>query len=308
MNVYDVLIVGSGPAGYTAAIYTARALLKTALVTGAEMGGQLTTTTTVENFPGFENGVTGPELMMKMKKQTENVGAEIIIDTAQTILKSDELFKVVTTEKELFGKSVIVATGASAKWLNLPNEQRLRGKGVSACATCDGFFFRNKIVAVIGAGDAAMEEANFLTKFADKVYLIVRSTPEKVRASKIMQERVKNNSKINILYNSEIKDVLGVETVKGLLVFNNQTGAEQELIVDGLFVAIGHQPNTGFVKDLLAIDAHGYLVLTSNTKTSVEGIFAAGDVADYRYRQAVSAAGSGCQAAIDVIKYLEEKK
>ncbi|PIZ98380.1 MAG: thioredoxin-disulfide reductase [Candidatus Komeilibacteria bacterium CG_4_10_14_0_2_um_filter_37_10] len=308
-NIYDVIIIGSGPAGYTAAIYAARALLKTIVFAGSEIGGQLTTTTTVENFPGFPEGITGPDLMEKMKKQASGVGAEVIIETVKKIIKVEEgTFQVQTDQAEYLAKTIILATGATARWLGLPSEQRLRGHGVSACATCDGFFFRDKRVAVVGAGDAAMEEANFLTKFASEVYLIVRSAPDKIRASKIMLTRAINNPKIKWYYNAELKEVYGDDKVTGLRLINNQTQEEEQIELDGVFLAIGHQPNTHFIKDLVAIDARGYVAVSDYDKTAVAGIFAAGDVADYRYRQAITAAGSGCQAAIDVIKYLAEIK
>lgn len=306
-NKYDVIVIGSGPAGYSAAIYTTRAELKTLILLGHEVGGQLTTTTDVENFPGFPEGIMGPDLMMKMKQQAERFGAETIAEAATRIeVKGDKDFIVETDENMYATKSIIIATGATAKWLGIESEQKFRGKGVSACATCDGFFFKDKIVAVVGAGDAAMEEANFLTKFAKKVYVLVRKEQKEMKASKIMQERAMKNNKIEFVYNTEVEEVLGDEKVKGLKIINNRTKESSEIAVDGLFVAIGHKPNTDFLKDVVKLDGKGYLVVTDNTKTSQSGIFAGGDVADYRYRQAITAAGSGCMASLDVIAYLSE--
>lgn len=306
-NKYDVIILGSGPAGYSAAIYTTRAELRTLLVLGAEVGGQLTTTTDVENFPGFPEGIMGPELMLKMKKQAEKFGAVTIAESAKNLeKKGDKDFTVKTDSNIYSGKSIIVATGASAKWLNIESEQKLRGRGVSACATCDGFFFKDKTVAVVGAGDAAMEEASFLTTFANKVYVLVRRDEEEMKASKIMQGRAVNNPKVEFVFNTEVKEVLGENKVVGIKTINNKTQEEKEISLDGLFVAIGHKPNTDFLRGVVKLDRKGYLEVTNNTKTSEDGIFAAGDVADYRYRQAITAAGSGCMAALDVISYLNE--
>ncbi|MFW0862690.1 MAG: thioredoxin-disulfide reductase [Candidatus Komeilibacteria bacterium] len=304
---YDVIILGSGPAGYSAGIYTTRAELKTLIVLGGEVGGQLTTTTDVENFPGFPEGIMGPELMMKMKEQAEKFGAVTVPEAAVSIeVKGDKEFIVKTDSNEYMGKSVIVATGASAKWLNIESEKKLRGHGVSACATCDGFFFKEKIVAVVGAGDAAMEEANFLTTFAKKVYVLVRKSKEEMKASKIMQERAMENPKVEFIFNTEVKEVLGEDKVVGVKTINNKTNEEKDIDLDGLFIAIGHKPNTDFLKGVVKLDSKGYLEVENNTKTSVKGIFAGGDVADYRYRQAITAAGSGCMAALDVITYLNE--
>jgi thioredoxin reductase (NADPH) len=304
---YDVIILGSGPAGYTAAIYTSRAQLNTLVLLGAEVGGQLTTTTEVENFPGFPEGIMGPELMIKMKQQAERFGVELKAEAATKIeVKSDKDFEITTNGNTYNSKSIIVATGASAMWLGLESEQKLRGHGVSACATCDGFFFRDKIVVMVGAGDAAMEEANFLTTFANKVYVVVRKSQDKMKASKIMQTRALNNPKIEFIFSTEIVEVLGEEKVTGVKIVNNQTKEEKEINADGFFVAIGHKPNTDFLKGVVQLDAKGYLEVNDNTKTSQLGIFAGGDVSDYRYRQAVTAAGSGCMAALDVISYLDE--
>jgi len=304
---YDVIVLGSGPAGYAAAIYTTRAELKTLVILGGEIGGQLTTTTDVENYPGFPDGIMGPELMMKMKQQVEKFGAVTIAESAIAIeVGGNKDFVVNTNKGKYLGKSIIIATGASARWLGLDSEQKLRGHGVSACATCDGFFFKDKIVAVVGAGDAAMEEANFLTTFASKVYVLVRKAKEDMRASKIMQERAMNNSKVEFIFNTEVTEVVGDDKVVGVKTINNKTKEESKIKLDGLFVAIGHKPNTDFLKDVVKLDRKGYLEVIDNTKTSQVGIFAGGDVADYRYRQAVTAAGSGCMAALDVINYLSE--
>ncbi len=307
MNKYDVIIIGSGPAGYSAAIYTTRAELKTLILLGVEVGGQLTTTTDVENYPGFPEGIMGPELMMKMKEQAERFGAETVSKTATNIeVKGEKDFIVKTEDESYAAKSIIIATGASAKWLGIESEQKLRGHGVSACATCDGFFFKGKTIAVVGAGDAAMEEANFLTTFATKVYLFVRKSKDEMKASKIMQERALNNPKIEFVFNTEVEEVLGEDKVSGVRVVNNKTKEVKEIELEGLFIAIGHKPNTDFLKDVVKLDSKGYLEVTDNTKTSEEGIFAGGDVADYRYRQAVTAAGTGCMASLDVINYLSK--
>ena len=304
---YDVIVLGSGPAGYSAAIYTTRAELETLVLLGREVGGQLTTTTDVENYPGFPKGIMGPELMMKMREQAERFGATTVAEEAINVEVSKKKDFVVATEKEKYlAKSIIVATGASARWLGLESEQKLRGHGVSACATCDGFFFKDKVVAVVGAGDAAMEEANLLTTFASRVYVLVRKSKSEMKASKIMQERAMSNSKVEFIFNTEVIKVLGDEKVVGVKIINNQTKEERELGVDGLFLAIGHKPNTDFLKDVVKLDHKGYLEVRDNTKTSQTGIFAGGDVADYRYRQAVTAAGTGCMAALDVIAYLSE--
>ncbi len=307
MNKYDVIIIGSGPAGYSAAIYTTRAELKTLILLGVEVGGQLTTTTDVENYPGFPEGIMGPELMMKMKEQAERFGAETVSKTATNIeVKGEKDFIVKTEDESYAAKSIIIATGASAKWLGIESEQKLRGHGVSACATCDGFFFKGKTIAVVGAGDAAMEEANFLTTFANKVYLFVRKSKDEMKASKIMQERALNNPKIEFIFNTEVEEVLGEDKVSGVRVVNNKTKEVKEIKLEGLFIAIGHKPNTDFLKDVVKLDSKGYLEVTDNTKTSQGGIFAGGDVADYRYRQAVTAAGTGCMASLDVINYLSK--
>ncbi len=312
--MHDVIILGTGPAGYTAALYTSRAFLKTLMLTGPQSGGQLTITTEVDNYPGFSAGIQGPTLMEEMKKQVERFGTEIKLETALSVKGEAESkkFIVQTEKKEYEGRSVIIATGASAKYLGLPSEQRLMGKGVSACATCDGFFFKGKEVVVIGGGDTAMEEANFLTKFATKVTIIHRR--DEFRASAIMFERTRKNPKITLLTNKLVEEVLGSTSVTGVRLKDNKTGNVSEFPIQGFFLAIGHQPNTAFLKDTISVDSRGYVILQkansaldSQTRTSVEGIFAAGDCVDPRYRQALVAAGMGCMAAIDAEKWLEEQ-
>lgn len=309
-NIYDVIILGGGPSGLTAAIYTARANLKTLVLAGSPPGGQLMWTTEVENFPGFPEGIMGPVLIQNIRAQAERFSSNIKDENAVSITGSfEENFTVKTDSNNSYkARSVIVATGASAKWLELPNEQRLRGKGVSACATCDGFFFKDKNVVVVGGGDASMEEANFLTKFAKKVIVLVRGPKDKMRASKIMQERAFSNPKIEFIFNSYVTDVLGENFVTGLKIANSETGTETTLDdIQGLFVAIGHKPNTDFLKGLIELGKMDYALVSDNTKSNIEGIFIAGDVADFRYRQAITAAGYGCMAALDCEKFLESK-
>ena len=308
---YRVVIIGSGPAGLTAAIYSGRASLEPLVIEGMQPGGQLTTTTEVENYPGFANGIQGPELMDVTRKQAERFGAEIVVDTVSAIDVSARPF-VLTLEAggSVVADAVIVASGATAKYLGLPAEKRLLGYGVSACATCDGFFFKGKEVVVVGGGDTAMEEATFLTKFCTRVHLVHRR--DAFRASKIMQQRVLANPKIEILWNTVVTDILGepggegfASGVKGVLVKNVASGETRTIPVSGYFAAIGHQPNTDIFRGKLAMDETGYLKIAHpSTRTSVEGIFAAGDVADMVYRQAVSAAGEGCKAAIDAERWL----
>ncbi len=304
-TIYDVLIIGSGPAGYTAAIYAARANLRTLVLQGEQLGGQLMITSEVENYPGFEDGVLGPELMDKFEKQARRFGAEMVPQDVTKVDFSAQPFTVWTYNKQYQGDSVIIATGASAKWLGLPNEERLQGRGVSGCATCDGFFFREKTLAVVGGGDTAMEEALFLTRYASHVHLLHRR--DSFRASKIMQQRVQNNPKITIHYNTAVEDVLGENAVEGVALRDTQTGATSILPVQGFFVAIGHQPNTELFKGILEMDAVGYLKADAHTMTTIPGVFLAGDVADARYRQAVTAAGEGCRAAIDAERWLEAR-
>lgn len=302
----DVVILGSGPAGLTAAIYTARANLKPLVVEGYEPGGQLTTTTMVENFPGFPEGIMGPELMAAMKEQAARFGAEFVSGQATGVDLSKQPLKVTVDDNTTYEtRSIIVATGASAKMLGLPNERALIGKGVSTCATCDGFFFRDKRLAVVGGGDSAMEEAMFLTKFASSVTVIHRR--DTLRASKIMQDRAMANEKISFIWDTVVEDVLGDGKVTGLRLRNVKTGEESTFECDGLFVAIGHQPNTDIFKAQLELDESGYIKVHDRTRTNVPGVFVAGDVHDYMYRQAITAAGSGCMAAMDCEKWLAER-
>ena len=306
--IYDVAIIGSGPAGLTAAIYTCRADLKTVVLDGTSPGGQLMITSEVENFPGFPEGIQGPELMQKMRNQAEKFGAEFVSGELSAIDTSDRPFKLTSGEKTFEAKSVIVATGSTSRWLGLEAEQELRGKGVSACATCDGFFFQDRVVAVIGGGDAAAEEATFLTRFASKVYLVHRR--DQLRASAAMQMKIFDNEKIEIVWDSVPVDILDRKEgkVTALVLRNVKTDEISELAVEGVFVAIGHDPATGVFEGKIELDERGYIVTRENTCTSVQGIFAAGDVCDTRYKQAISAAGSGCRAGIDALKYLEGEK
>ncbi|MFQ5493021.1 MAG: thioredoxin-disulfide reductase [Candidatus Dojkabacteria bacterium] len=302
----DVIIIGSGPAGLTAAIYTARANLKPILFAGLEFGGQLMTTTDVENFPGFPEGVQGPELMEMMMKQAERFGTEIIHKNVDRVDFSGDVKKVWVGDEEYSATAIIIATGATSRRLGLESESAFWGKGVSSCATCDGAFYKERVVAVIGGGDSAMEEASYLTRFASKVYIIHRRG--EFRASKIMQQRVKENEKIEIIWNTEILEVLGNETnVTALKLKNTEKNEETELKVDGMFLAIGHIPSTKFLGDAVDLNDIGYIVVKDNTHTSVDGVFVGGDVNDHRYRQAVTAAGMGCMAAIDLEKWLEKK-
>jgi thioredoxin reductase (NADPH) len=303
-----VLIIGSGPAGYTAAIYAARAGLKPVLYTGGQPGGQLTITTDVENYPGYPEGIMGPQMMTDFQKQAERFGTDIRYGLATSVDFSSYPHKVVVDEThEITAEAVIVSTGASAKWLNLPSEQRLNGHGVSACAVCDGFFFRGQDVAIVGAGDTAAEEASYLSKICSKVYMIVRR--DEMRASVIMQQRVKNAKNIEILWNTETEEVLGDKEVNAVRVVNTQTGEKRELKVSGFFVAIGHKPNTDIFKEWLDMDENGYIkTIPGSSKTNIEGVFATGDAQDHIYRQAVTAAGSGCMGALDAERFLAEKE
>ncbi len=306
MPVENVIIIGSGPAGYTAALYASRANLAPLLFSGLEPGGQLTTTTDVENYPGFPEGILGPELVTHMRSQAERFGTRIKDEAVTAVDFSAQPFKVTTPSGTYAAKSVIIATGASAKRIGLESEKALYGKGVSACATCDGFFFKNKKVMVVGGGDSAMEEANFLTRFASSVTVVHRR--DELRASKIMQDRAKANPKISFLWNSEVVEVLGVDVghVTGVKLKDTVTGEVTEHQTDGVFAAIGHEPNTAVFKGQMDLDAKGYIVVKpGSSATSVPGVFAGGDVADPRYRQAVTAAGTGCMAAIDAEKFLE---
>ncbi len=304
-QVYGVIIIGSGPAGYTAAIYAARSNLSVLMFQGYQLGGQLMQTSEVENYPGFEEGILGPEMMDKFEQQARRFGAELIPEDVTAIDFSERPFRVWTDSGEYRAEAIIISTGASAKWLGLPNEKRLQGRGVTACATCDGFFFKNKDVVVIGGGDTAMEEALFLTRYVNHVTLIHRR--DTFRASKIMQDRARKNPKIDFLMENEVIDVLGDDAVTGVLVRNTRTGEKMELAAQGVFLAIGHQPNTELFKGLIHMDKVGYIVPVKHTMTNIPGVFAAGDVTDHRYRQAVTAAGDGCRAAIDLERWLENQ-
>ena len=300
-----VLIIGSGPAGLTAAIYAARANLQPIVLAGSAPGGQLMLTSEVENYPGFPDGIDGPELMTKMRAQAERFGAQVVDVDIDKVDFSERPFRVWARGVEYRGQAVIIATGASALWLNLESEQRLRGRGVSACATCDGFFFRDREIAVVGGGDSAMEEANYLTKFASKVHLFHRR--EAFRASKIMIDRTYAHPKIDVRTNTEVAEVLGDAKVEALRLRDTVTGEETEVPMEGLFIAIGHKPNTDVFADWLDVDEKGYLVAHDHTRSRIDGVFIAGDVHDHRYRQAVTAAGDGCKAAIDAERWLEHE-
>lgn len=309
MEVLKTLIIGSGPAGYTAAIYAARADLKPVLYTGMEPGGQLTTTTEVDNFPGYPEGIDGPTMMIQLQQQAERFGTDVRIGYVEKVEFSDDyggIHKVFVQDgTEIHAKTVIISTGATAKYLGLPSEQRLRGGGVSACAVCDGFFYKGQNVAIVGGGDTAAEEATYLAKICAKVTMLVRK--DQMRASKAMQHRVMNTPNIELRYNTEIDEVLGDQVVEGLRMRNNNTGEVDQIAITGLFIAIGHQPNTSVFKDQLAMDASGYLFTQEkSTLTSKPGVFAAGDVQDKVYRQAITAAGTGCMAALDAERYLQE--
>ncbi|MBI3952711.1 MAG: thioredoxin-disulfide reductase [Candidatus Doudnabacteria bacterium] len=302
MNHYKLIIIGSGPAGLTAAIYSARAELSPLVIAGLTFGGQLMTTTEVENYPGFPKGVQGPELMQQMIAQAERFGAAIIYEDAVKVDFGKKPFKITTGEKEYSADCVIIATGAVYKWLDIPSETRLRGRGISACATCDGFFFKDKELVVVGGGDAAMEEAIYLTKFATKVTILNRS--DMLRASKIMAQRAKDNPKITILYDKTVQEFLGDEKLTGILVKDAKSGEVEEVKIGGAFIAIGHKPATGIFAGQIEVDEKGFVVATDQTRTNVAGVFVAGDVKDHRYKQAVTAAGMGCMAAMDAEKYL----
>jgi len=307
IEVINCLILGSGPAGYTAAIYASRANLKPVLYQGIQPGGQLTITTDVENYPGYPDGIQGPEMMVHFEKQAARMGTDIRYGLATKVDFSTYPYKVqIDEEKWIAAYSIIIATGASAKWLGLESEQRFNGFGVSACAVCDGFFFRGKEVAIVGAGDTAAEEALYLSKLCTTVHMIVRRA--EMRASKVMQDRVLKTPNIKIYWNSETDEVLGDKTVTGVRIKNNKTGEKTVIPVNGFFVAIGHQPNSGIFKGLLEMDDAGYIkTIPGTSRTNVEAVFAAGDVQDKIYRQAVTAAGSGCMAALDAERYLGEK-
>ncbi len=302
MNTHKVIIIGSGPAGLTAALYAARANLKPLVIAGLSYGGQLMITTEVENFPGFPTGIQGPELMQKMIEQAQHFGAEIVYEDVVSVDFSSKPFKLSTGDNKYQSQSVIIATGASSMWLGLPSEERLRGKGVSSCATCDGFFFKDKEIIVVGGGDSAMEEASYLTKFVKKINVLVRG--DKLRASQIMQDRVKANPKITIEYNKSVDEFLGADRLSAVKIKDAVSGAVEERAIEGAFVAIGHKPNTDIFKGHIELDEKGYIMPKDQTKTNVDGVFVAGDVRDHRYRQAITAAGMGCMAAMDMEKYL----
>lgn len=307
MDWRSVAIIGSGPAGWTAAVYAARANLSPILFEGLETGGQLMTTTDVENFPGFPKGVMGPELMQLMKEQAVRFATEIVSERVDTLKQIEGGFQLEANGKTYHARTVILSTGATARRLGLESEKALYGRGVSACATCDGFFFKGKNVMIVGGGDSAMEEANFLTRFATSVTIVHRR--DSFRASKIMQDRTLNNPKISVLWNSEITDIKGVDVGKvvGVVLRDTKTGEIKEQAIDGVFAAIGHDPNVELVKDLVDLDEKGYVkTLAGTSKTKIEGLFACGDVQDSRYRQAITAAGSGCMAALDAEKFLQD--
>lgn len=308
-KIERVVILGSGPAGCTAGIYLSRADLKPVIIEGIQPGGQLTITTEVENFPGFPEGILGPELMEKMKMQAEKFGTKFIFDSVSKVNLQKNPFEVFleNSEDTIEAESLIIATGASAKLLGLENEKELMGYGVSACATCDGFFFKGKEIAVVGGGDTAIEEATYLTKFASRVFVIHRR--DRLRATKAMQDKALSNEKISFIWDSVVKKIEGSKEkgLEGLLLENVKTGSQNFLKIQGLFVSIGHIPNTEFFKGQIEMDENGYIITKNGTYTSVEGVFAAGDVQDKKYRQAITAAGSGCMAAIDCQRWLEEK-
>ena len=306
MPLHNVIIIGSGPAGLTAALYSARANLKPLVIEGLEAGGQLMLTTKVENWPGFRDGIMGPELMDEMRVQAERFGAEIIRGHVTSVNLRSQPFSVRTSDAEYTSRAIIIATGASARLLGLPSERGLLGHGVSTCATCDGYFFRGKPIAVVGGGDSAMEEAIFLTRFASHVIVVHRR--DTLRASKIMQDKAFANPKISFEWNSDVDEItdLGKGEVTGMVLRNNKTGARKEVPVEGVFVAIGHTPNAALFKDQIELDVNGYIVTHMGARTSVRGVFACGDVQDHVYRQAITAAGTGCMAAIDAEHYLDE--
>lgn len=304
-NLYDMIIIGSGPAGYTAAIYAARGSHKVLMLQGYQTGGQLMLTSEVENYPGYEEGIMGPEMMEKFEMQARRFGTEMIQEDVIDVDFSQRPFIVKTDNETYQARAIIISTGASAKWLGLASEKRLQGRGVSACATCDGFFFKNKEVVVVGGGDTAMEEATFLSRFASKVTLIHRR--ESLRASKIMQERAQANPKISFIWNTAIEEVLGDDAITGLRLRNLKTDEVSEYPTQGLFLAIGHQPNTSLFKGKIEMDEVGYIVPVEHTMTNIPGVFAGGDVTDHRYRQAITAAGDGCKTAIDAERWLAEQ-
>jgi thioredoxin reductase (NADPH) len=302
--LYDIIIIGSGSAGYTAAVYARRAGRKTLLVAGSISGGQLMLTSDVENFPGFPDAVLGPELMERLRKQAEKFEPDVLYDDASRVDFRARPFEVSVGGKTHQGKTIIIATGASAKWLSIPSERKFLGKGVSSCATCDGYFFRDKEVLVIGGGDTAMEEATFLANVVRKVTVVHRR--DKLRASQILQDRAFKNPKISFVWDSMVEEIIGTDRVTGVRIRNRRTGEEIALGTDGVFVAIGYEPNTSIFKGQLDLDERGYVVTKDETQTGVPGVFAAGDVRDFKYRQAVTAAADGCKAAMDADRFLSE--
>jgi thioredoxin reductase (NADPH) len=306
VSLYDVIIVGSGPAGYTAGIYTSRARLKTLLVTGTLPGGQLMTTSEVENYPGFPNGIFGPELMMNMRQQAERFGTIAVDDEVIQVDFKQRPFKITTSSEVFESEAVLICTGASPRKLGIKGEQTFAGRGVSYCATCDGPFFKGEDIVVVGGGDTALEEATFLSKFGKSIKIVHRR--DSLRASKILQDKAFENPKIEFIWNSVVSDIVGDKKIASIVVRDVYNGKEQKIQAGGLFVAIGHDPNTGIFTGQLELDDKGYIALKNNSLTSVEGVFAAGDVHDYRYRQAITAGGFGCMAALDVEKWLTERK
>jgi len=305
-DVRNVIVIGSGPAGFTAALYTARADLEPLVLKGLDAGGQLMLTTEVENYPGFADGIMGPELMDQMEKQAQRFGAEILAVHVTEVDLSSRPFVVKAGDQIWRAKTVIISTGATARWLDIPGEEKLRGRGVSACATCDGFFFRDRELLVVGGGDTAMEEATFLTKFASKVTIVHRR--DAFRASKVMQDRVFANDKIDVMWNTVLDEIVGDDAVTGAVARDVVTGETRAIAADGVFMAIGHDPTTSLFRDQLPLDENGYLTVHEpSTATDVPGVFAAGDVTDHTYRQAVTAAGQGCKAAIDAERFLTEE-
>ena len=302
---WDVVVVGSGPSGLTAAIYTTRGAASTLILGGEKWGGQLMLTTEVDNFPGFPEGIMGPDLMANMRKQAERFGAEFIEKNVESVKNINNVFEITAGGETYSAKSIIIATGAATRWLEVDGMEKLIGRGISSCAPCDAPFFKGKRVAVVGGGDAAMEEAVVLTKYASEVLIIHRKN--EFRASAAMQKKVKDNPKIKILWNSEVIKVIGEDKLEKVVIKNNQTNKEEELALDGLFVAIGHKPESDIFKGIVATDEKGYIVIQNGSKTNVPGIFVSGDVHDFTYKQAVTAAGYGCQAAMEVLKYLQEK-
>ncbi len=305
-NHFDVIIIGSGPAGYTASIYTSRAKLKTLIITGSLPGGQLMTTSEVENYPGFPNGIFGPELMINMKQQSERFGTAMITDEVKKVNFKERPFKIYTESSTYSAESVLISTGATPRKLGIEPEQAFAGRGISYCATCDGPFFKDQHIVVVGGGDTALEEAIFLTKFGKSVKIIHRR--EHLRASKILQERAFENPKIEFVWNSSVIDIKGDNKISSIKIKNIKDGGEEKLNVGGLFVAIGHEPNTSIFKGQIEMDDKGYVIVNNYTQTNIDGVFASGDVHDHRYRQAITAAGFGCMAALDIEKWLAEKR